>query len=89
MVLLHDGDYRFPKDVEVEKSWSIIEEQAEDYDHEVQDSTMPYFSIDTGDGLRYDLLYTKPEEGVKAVAVYDEERDELQDFYEIEELLPE
>ncbi len=48
---------------------------------------MPYFSIDTGNDERYDLLYTKPEEGVKAVALYDEEQDETMDFWEIDELL--
>jgi len=64
----------------------IVVDQAEDYGHEIRDSTDPYFSINTDD-LRYDLLYTRPEEGVKAVAEYDVDAGEVVDFQKIDELV--
>ena len=48
---------------------------------------MPYFSIDLGDGERYDLIYLPNREGLQAVAHYSEEQGETIGFYEIEELL--
>ena len=65
----------------------IVVDQAEDYGHEIRDSTDPYFSIETGADLRYDLLYTRPEEGVKAVAEYDIDAGEVVDFQKIDELV--
>jgi len=84
---LEDGDYVFPRDLAVEKTREILEDQAEDYGHTVRDSTDPYFSIETGGGLRYELLYTRPEEGVKAVAEYDVDVGEVVDFQKIDELV--
>ncbi|ELY83600.1 hypothetical protein [Natrinema altunense] len=65
----------------------IVVDQAEDYGHTVRDSTDPYFSIETGGDLRYDLLYTRPEEGVKAVAEYDVDVGEVVDFQKIDEIV--
>jgi len=48
---------------------------------------MPYFSIHLDNGERYDLLHTKPEEGVKAVAHYDQETGETVGFYKIKDML--
>lgn len=77
----------FPVELPAEKTKTILEDQAEDYGHEVRDRTDPYFSIETGDSVRYDLLYTKEDEGVKAVAEYDEASGETQSFWKIDELL--
>ena len=79
--------YLFPVEFDVDTVKRILEDQAEEYGHEIQDSTDPYFSISTGDGQRYDLLYTRPEDGVKAVALYDVEAGEAQEFWKVEEIL--
>ncbi|SDW44532.1 hypothetical protein SAMN05443574_103260 [Haloarcula vallismortis] len=50
---------------------------------------MPYFSIELEEGERYDLLYTREDEGVKAVAYYDEEAGETLGFWKVEDLLEE
>lgn len=68
---------------------SILEDQASDYGHTVRDNTNPYFSIETGEETRYDLLYTKEDEGVKAVAEYDTEAGETQGFWKVDDLLEE
>lgn len=77
----------FPVELPAEKAKTILEDQVEGYGHEVRDSTDPYFSIETGDSVRYDLLYTKEEEGVKAVAEYDEAAGETQGFWKVDDLL--
>ena len=77
----------FPVEFDVDTVRTILEDQAEEYGHEVRDSTDPYFSINTGDGQRYDLLYTRPKDGVKAVALYDEESDEAEEFWKVEDIL--
>lgn len=79
--------YLFPVEFDVDTVRTILEDQAEEYRHEIQDSTDPYFSISTGDGQRYDLLYTRPEDGVKAVALYSEEDGEAQEFWKVEDIL--
>lgn len=48
---------------------------------------MPYFSIDLGDGERYDLIYLPLQDGLQAVAHYSEEREETRGFYEIDDIL--
>lgn len=48
---------------------------------------MPYFSIDLGDGERYDLIYLPSREGLQAVAHYSEEQGEVLGFTKINELL--
>jgi hypothetical protein len=48
---------------------------------------MPYFSIDLGNGERYDLIYLPTRQGLQAVAHYDQENQETLGFHEIEELL--
>jgi hypothetical protein len=85
------GEYLFPVELPAEKTKTILEDQAEDYGHDVRDSTNPYFSIKTGDDTRYDLLYTNKEEdeGVKAVAEYDEAAGETQGFWKVDDLLEE
>ncbi|MFC6768633.1 hypothetical protein [Natrinema soli] len=84
------GDqYLFPVEFPVDTVRSILEDQVEDYGHEIRDSTDPYFSIDTGDSARYDLLYTDEDEGVKAIAEYDTDIGEAMSFWKIEELLEE
>ena len=77
----------FPVELPAEKTRTILEDQASDYGHEVRDSTNPYFSIETGGDTRYDLLYTREGEGVKAVAEYDEVAGETQGFWKVEDLL--
>ena len=77
----------FPVEFPVDTVQRILEDQAEDYGHEVRDSPDPYFSIETGDSVRYDLLYTREDEGVKAVAEYDEAAGETQGFWKIDDLL--
>jgi len=86
-VLLHDGDYTIPRNLPEEKSRSIIQDQAEEYGHELRDSPMPYFSIDLRNGERYDLIYLPTRQGLQAVAHYSEEQRETLGFHEIEELL--
>lgn len=80
------GDYLFPVNLSVEKTRSILEDQAEEYNDEVTGSTQPYFSIETSD-VRCDLLYTDEENGVKAVALYDPDIDETQGFWKIDDIL--
>ena len=48
---------------------------------------MPYFSIDTGDGERYDLIYLPTRQGLQAVAHVDQEQDETLSFHNVDELL--
>lgn len=81
------GEYLFPVELPAEKTKTILEDQAEDYGHEVRDSTDPYFSIENGGDVRYDLLYTKEDEGVKAIAEYDTEAGEPQGFWKVDDLL--
>jgi len=82
------GDqYLFPVEFPVDTVQRILEDQASDYGHKVRDSIDPYFSIETGADTRYDLLYTKEDEGVKAVAEYDIEAGETQGFWKVDELL--
>lgn len=80
-------EYVWPEEWDLDQVRAGVESQAADHGHEVRGSTMPYFSIDTGDSLRYDLLYTKPEEGVKAVAVYDIDAEVTEAFYKIQDLV--
>lgn len=50
---------------------------------------MPYFSLETRD-LRYDFINNNRDtEPVKAVAVYDPEKDETLGFYNLDELVEE
>jgi len=86
-ILIQDGDYTLPVELEEEKAQSILEDQAGDYGHQVRDSTMPYFSIDLDDGERYDLIYLPSREGLQAVAHYDQEQGETIEFYDIEKIL--
>jgi len=81
------GEYLFPVELPAGKTKTILEDQAEEYGHDVRDSTDPYFSIETGGDTRYDLLYTKEDEGVKAVAEYDEAAGETQGFWKVDDLL--
>jgi hypothetical protein len=81
------GEYLFPVEFPVDTVRRILEDQAEDYGHEVRDNTDPYFSIETGGDTRYDLLYTKEDEGVKALAEYDTETGETQGFWKVDDLL--
>lgn len=72
----------------MEKSRSIIEDQAQEIDdHEVRGSNQPYFSINLGNRERYDLIYLPLQDGLQAVAHYSEEQGETIGFHEIEELL--
>lgn len=48
---------------------------------------MPYFSIDSGDGERYDLIYLPTRQGLQAIAHVDQEEQETIGFYEIEDIL--
>ena len=50
-------------------------------------STQPYFSIDTGDGERYDLIYLPLSEGLQAVAIHDKEHGETLGFHKIDDML--
>jgi hypothetical protein len=86
-ILLHDGSYTVPRELEESKARKIIEDQAEDYGHELRDSTMPYFSISLGNGERYDLIYLPTRNGLQAVAHYSEEDGETLDFQKIEDIL--
>ena len=84
------GDqYLFPVEFPVDTVQRILEDQVEEYGHEVRDNTDPYLSIETGEDTRYDLLYTREVEGVKAVAEYDEAAGETQGFWKVEDLLEE
>jgi len=86
-ILLHNSSYTIPRELEETKARKILEDQANDYDHEVRGSTMPYFSIDLGNGERYDLIYLPTSNGLQAVAHYSEKEEEILDFQKIDDLL--
>lgn len=83
---MEDGSYTLPVGLPEDKARDIVEDQAEDYDHSIRDSTQPYFSIDTG-SERYDLIYLPTRQGLQAVARYDTEHGETLNFHKINDIL--
>jgi hypothetical protein len=86
-ILLNQGDYTIPVGLPEDKAREIVEDQAEDYGHRLHDNEEPYFSIETGEGERYDLIYLPNREGLQAVGHYSEEQGKVLGFTKINELL--
>ena len=79
-------DYLFPRDLPAGKVRQILEE---DQGAEVYGSQFPQFGVETGDGVRYDLIRLDENEPVDAIGVYDVDDSEVLDLYEVDELVDE
>ena len=81
-----DSEYLFPRDLPSDKVRQILQE---DQDADVYGSQLPGFSVEDGDSIRYDIIDLPSHDSVAAIGVYDTERQEVLDFYEIDELVEE
>lgn len=77
-------DYLFPRDLPAGKVRQILEE---DQDAEVYGSQLPQFEVETGDGIRYDIIRLDEKDPVDAIGVYDIDEREVLDYYEVEDLV--
>lgn len=78
-----DEEYLFPRDLPADKVRRILEE---DQDAEVYGSEFPGFRVETGEGVRYDVIHLDESEPVDAIGIYDVDDGEVKGFYEIDEL---
>ena len=76
-------DYLFPRDLPAGKVREILEE---DQDAEVYGLQFPFFRVNSGEVVQYDLLHLDDQVPVDAIGVYDTEDGEVVDFYDLDEL---
>lgn len=81
-----DSEYLFPRDLSADKVREILQE---DQDADVYGSQLPGFSVEGGDAIRYDIIDLPSQDSVAAIGVYDTDRQEVLDFYEIDEMVEE